>query len=59
MARSAVLVLLLAVCTLVSAGTTYNSTFTFYGDGDSRGDGTCNTNTAACAFYTNVRQASP
>ena len=46
--------LLLAACTLASAGTTYDTTFTFYGSGDSRGDGTCNTNTAACGFYTNV-----
>ncbi|KAF2228589.1 glycoside hydrolase family 45 protein [Viridothelium virens] len=47
------LLLLSAGHRLVNAGTTYNSTFTFYGSGDSRGDGTCNTNTAACGFFTN------
>lgn len=35
-----------------TGGTTYKSTFTFYGAGDSFGSPNCNTNTAACGFYT-------
>ncbi|KAI9655753.1 MAG: hypothetical protein M1821_005188 [Bathelium mastoideum] len=53
MSSSLILFFFSVACAVVSAGTTYNSTFTFYGEGDSRGDGTCNTNTAACGFFTN------
>jgi hypothetical protein len=35
------------------SGTTYKSSFTFYGAGDTFGSPNCNTNTAACGFYTN------
>ena len=31
---------------------TYKSSFTFYGAGDTFGSPNCNTNTAACGFYT-------
>lgn len=33
-------------------GPTYKTTVTFYGAGDTFGSGNCNTNTAACFFYT-------
>ncbi|KAI9701731.1 MAG: hypothetical protein M1820_006359 [Bogoriella megaspora] len=53
MTASYIILLLSTACAFASAGTIYNSTFTFYGVGDERGDGTCNSNTAACGFYTN------
>lgn len=33
-------------------GATYKTTVTYYGAGDTFGSGNCNTNTAACFFYT-------
>jgi len=38
--------------TVSSGGLTYKASFTHYGAGDSFGSPNCNTNTAACAFYT-------
>ena len=35
-----------------SIGATYKTSITFYGAGDTFGSGNCNTNTAACFFYT-------
>lgn len=39
----------------LAEATTYNCTFTWYGAGDTRGSPNCNTNTAACGFYSYVR----
>lgn len=33
-------------------GATYKTSVTYYGAGDTFGSGNCNTNTAACSFYT-------
>ncbi|KAF2086605.1 glycoside hydrolase family 45 protein [Saccharata proteae CBS 121410] len=41
-----------AVIGTVNAAT-YSASFTEYGSSDDNGSGTCNTNTAACGFYTN------
>lgn len=35
-----------------TTGPTYKTTVTYYGAGDTFGSGNCNTNTAACFFYT-------
>lgn len=35
-----------------TGGTTYKASFTHYGAGDTFGSPNCNTNTAACGFYT-------
>lgn len=39
--------------TAPNSGPTYKASFTHYGAGDSFGSPNCNTNTAACGFYTN------
>ncbi|KAK4697263.1 hypothetical protein P7C71_g792, partial [Lecanoromycetidae sp. Uapishka_2] len=36
-----------------ASGTVYDATFTSYGAGDTFGSGNCNTDTAACGFYSN------
>ena len=47
--------LLISLSTLPSLtfAQTYKASFTAYGAGDSFGSGNCNTNTAACGFFTN------
>lgn len=41
-----------ATSSLASSGPTYKASFTHYGAGDTFGSPNCNTNTAACGFYT-------
>ena len=41
-----------ATSSLATSGTTLKSSFTFYGAGDTFGSPNCNTNTAACGFFT-------
>lgn len=43
--------LVASLATGLADATTYNCTFTWYGAGDTRGSPNCNTNTAACGFY--------
>ncbi|KAK3069838.1 hypothetical protein LTR53_011520 [Teratosphaeriaceae sp. CCFEE 6253] len=45
-------VLLAAVLAPGASAQTYKASFTMYGSGDSFGSPNCNTNTAACGFYT-------
>ena len=48
--------LILLQAALTVRATIFNATFTWYGQGDERGSPNCNTNTAACGFYTSVCQ---
>jgi hypothetical protein len=53
--RSLLLAAALSAVAVSTHGTTYNVTFTWYGQGDYTGQSNCNSNSAACGFYTYVR----
>lgn len=46
--------LVASLAAVLADATEYNCTFTWYGAGDTRGSPNCNTNTAACGFYSYV-----